>query len=54
VTVETKFYWDECGRETTHGVSLAVMAVEGLHEMPSAFDLEKFNKIPWHGKDVYN
>lgn len=54
MTVETKFYCDECGKETVSGVSLAVMAIEGLYEMPSAFDLEKFNKIPWQHKEVYN
>jgi len=54
VTVETKFYCDECGKETVKGVSLIVLAVEGLHEMPSTLDLEKFNKVPWQSKEVYN
>jgi len=53
---EVKFYCDECGKEVWGGkwVNIAVFAYGGYQKMPSNFSLERYNKIPFNCKEIYN
>jgi len=55
MTVETKYYCDECGREVTdRAISIAVMVTSGYYEMPDRFNMEVFRQVPYKFKQVYN
>lgn len=55
MTVETKYYCDECGKEVTgRAVTIAVLVTSGFHEMPGRFDIQEFASIPYQFKQVYN
>jgi len=53
---ETKYYCDECGVDITHrdSVTLVVLCYQGHGPMPNKWRLEKYNKIPYIYKEVYN
>jgi len=54
MTKETKYYCDECGKELGRGVCITVLVTNQYQYDLDKWDLEKFNRIPYTHKIVYN